>query len=254
MNLLDYKIIIGLPAYNEENVLPELLDKFRYLRKEIGNSLDVLVVNDGSSDSTENILNDYASRYPYIHYISHLENRGLGEAVKTIFGFVLENYDKNDVLITLDADNTHNPRIIPAMINKLKKENLNLVIASRFAQGAKEIGLSLDRKIYSRGATYLLRLFYPISNVRDYSCGYRAYELAYLQKAIDLYQGDLITTSGFECMAEILARFSRIGVAAGEYPLELHYEMKKSKSKMKVTRTIMGYFRLLGRIKKPLYH
>ena len=251
---MDYKIIIGLPAYNEEAVLPELLNKFRRLRTEIGDPLHILVVNDGSIDNTEKILDDYASRYTYIRYISHPVNKGLGEAIKTIFKFVLDNYDKDDVLITLDADNTHNPRIIPLMIDKLKKENLNVVIASRFAQGGKEIGISLDRKIYSRGATYLLKHFFPISNVTDYSCGYRAYELGYLQKAMDLYNGDLITTSGFECMAEILARFSRIGVAAGEYPLELHYEKKKGKSKMKVTKTIMGYFKLLGKIKKPLYH
>ena len=251
---MDYKIVVGLPAYNEGPVLPILLDQFQHLRKEIGPSLDVLVVNDGSSDNTAEILADYASRYPYIKYISHFHNKGLGEAVKTIFRFALDNYDKDDILITLDADNTHNPRIIPAMIDKLKKENLNLVIASRFVRGAKENGVSLDRKIYSRGATILLKLFYPISNVRDYSCGYRAYELGYLQKAIKLYRGNLITTNGFECMAEILTRFSRIGVTAAEYPLELHYEMRKGKSKMKVTRTIMGYFKLLGKIKRPLYH
>lgn len=251
---MDYRIIIGLPAYNEEAVLPQLLDSFHHLRNEIGDSLHILVINDGSSDDTEKILINYNCRYPYIQYISHLQNRGLGEAIKTIFMYALQHYDTEDVLVTLDADNTHNPLIIPKMIEKLKKENLNVVIASRFVQGAKEIGLSLNRKIYSRGATYLLRLFYPISNVRDYSCGYRAYELGYLHKAMKLYNGKLITTSGFECMAEILARFSRIGVAAGEYPLELHYEMKKGKSKMKITKTIVGYINLLRKIKKPLYH
>ncbi|MDD2481943.1 MAG: hypothetical protein PHF82_07435, partial [Lutispora sp.] len=60
------------------------------------------------------------------------------------------------------------------------------------------------------------------------------------------------TSKGFECMAEILARFSKIGVEAGEYPLILEYNLKEGKSKMKVLRTIKGYFSLVHRVKKPI--
>ena len=52
-------------------------------------------------------------------------------------------------------------------------------------------------------------------------------------------------------MAEILARFSKIGVRAGEYPLVLEYNLKEGRSKMKVLRTIKGYFSLVRRVKKP---
>jgi len=86
--------------------------------------------------------------------------------------------------------------------------------------------------------------------VKKYSKGM----LQRLGLAITLYQGDLVTCQGFECMAEILARFSKIGVSAGEYPLILRYNLKKGKSKMKVIRTIMGYFKLLKKVKRPLLH
>lgn len=251
---MDYQVVVGLPAYNEEAVLANLLDDIQQLRDIYGDSLQIVVVNDGSTDGTEGILQNYCARLSGIKYISHLENKGLGEAMKTLFSSILTNGHDEDVLITLDADNTQSPKIIPQLINKLKNEHLDVVIASRFVSGGRELGLSLNRRICSRGATYFLKTFFPIHNVNDYSCGYRAYKLGYLKKAMEAYEGELITTNGFECMAEILARFSRIGVLAGEYPLVLQYHLKKGKSKMKLVRTIMGYFKLLGKIKRPVLH
>lgn len=251
---MNYQVIVGMPAYNEEAVLGKLLDQILQLQPIFEDSLKVYVVNDGSADHTGDILRTYSSRFSCINYLTHFQNKGLGAAIKTLFAAVHDLYGEDDVLVTLDADNTHSPRIIPEMIKKLHEENLDIVIASRFISGAQESGLSLNRKIYSRGATCLLKLFFPIPNVRDYSCGYRAYRIGYLKRAMDLYHGQLITSSGFECMAEILARFSKIGVAAGEYPLNLQYELKVGKSKMKVMRTVMGYFRLVGKVKPPLVH
>lgn len=251
---MNHKVIIGLPAYNEGLVLHQLLDSIQPLREEMGEALEVLVVNDGSTDATEETLQEYSRRYPCINYLTHPVNRGLGAAISTLFTNTVNKYDENDILVTLDADNTHRPEIIPQLVRMLDKEGLDVVIASRFVRGGKEIGLSLPRKICSRGAGMFLRTFFPIPNVKDYSCGFRAYRLSYLKKAMALYNGQIITCSGFECMAEILARFSKIGVSIGEYPLELHYELKKGASKMKLTRTILGYFRLLRVVKKPLAH
>lgn len=251
---MNNKVVIGLPAYNEGAVLPQLLQSMEPLQNSLGAGLEVLVINDGSTDNTEETLQEYARSHSYLKYISHPQNQGLGMAIKTLFSNVINEYKDEDVLITLDADNTHSPDIIPRLLDKLEQEHLDLVIASRFTPGGKEIGLALHRKICSRGAGLLLKTFFPIRNVRDYSCGFRAYKLGYLKKAMELYDGKIITSNGFECMAEILARFSKIGVEVGEYPLELHYELKKGRSKMKLTRTILGYFRLLKVVKKPLVH
>ncbi|MDN4492524.1 glycosyltransferase family 2 protein [Ureibacillus aquaedulcis] len=245
------KIIVGLPAYNEEAALPKLLDKLVVLNNSFEGKFHVVVVNDGSTDQTGVVLEKYASNYPFLSYINHPANKGLGEGMKTLFQYCLDNFDDTDVLITLDADNTHNPNIIPSLVSKLESEHLDLVIASRFTQGGKELGLSLSRKFYSRGAKLFFKLFYPIPNVSDYSCGYRAYQLGYVRKAFDRYQDKLITSNGFECMVEILARFSKIGVKAGEYPLVLEYQLKETASKMKIGKTILGYFKLLPKVKQP---
>ncbi|HWL24588.1 MAG TPA: glycosyltransferase family 2 protein [Ureibacillus sp.] len=245
------KIVVGLPAYNEESALPKLLDKLVVLENHFKENFHIVVVNDGSTDGTRETLQQYEKKYPFLHAIHHPVNKGLGEGMKTLFHYVLAHFNHHDILVTLDADNTHNPNIIPDLVSKLDRDQLDVVIASRFVNGGEEKGLSLSRKFYSRGAKLFFMLFFPISNVRDYSCGYRAYKIGFVRKAFDYYNNELITSNGFECNVEILARFSKIGVKAGEYPLILEYHLKETPSKMRVARTIVGYFKLLTKVKQP---
>jgi dolichol-phosphate mannosyltransferase len=248
---MEYKTVIGLPVYNVEKCIGKLLDRITKLWGILGEGLRIVVVNDGSCDSTESILKQHSEKYPFLHYLNHSTNLGLGKAVETLFYHVSQNYGDEDVLVTLDADNTHNPSIIPSMVEKLKKEGLDIVIASRFAAGGREIGLSLFRKLLSRGASLYCKIAFPIKNIRDYSCGYRAYSIGYLKRMLILYEGNLVESSGFECMVEILGRCSKAGVRVAEYPLVLEYDQKESPSKLKVLKTIMGYFRLWIKIRKP---
>lgn len=245
------KVVVALPAFNEEKGLPKLLDKLIALKLGYEKELHLVIVNDGSSDRTKQILKMYSYEYPFITYLEHRKNKGLGEAMNTLFAYVLSEYDDQDIVVTLDSDNTHNPKIIPEMVSKLETENLDVVIASRFISGGEEIGLSFIRKVYSRGARSFFKLFFPIEQVNDYSCGFRAYRIGYFRNASYLYNDRLITSDGFECMVEILARFSKIGVDAGEYPLVLEYNLKETPSKMNVKKTIVGYFKLLKKVKAP---
>lgn len=245
------RFVIGLPAYNEENNISKLLDRIHLIKPALGEQLNVLIVNDGSTDKTEEILKQYSSMHDYISYINHPQNMGLGCAISTLLNYAAKNLDDQDVLITFDADNTHNPNIIPYMINSLINDNLDIVIASRFTKGGKEIGLSWIRKAYSRGAMVFCKLIFHIHNVNDYSCGYRAYNIGYLKKLMAVYGENVISSKGFECMVEILAKAGKIGVKAGECPLVLEYNLKQGQSKMNVKKTIMGYMRLAFKVRKP---
>ncbi|WP_028552629.1 glycosyltransferase family 2 protein [Paenibacillus sp. UNC451MF] len=243
------KLIVGLPAFNEGSVLPILLLKLESLRARLNDPLHIIVVDDGSTDDTAAILREYAAIIPDMRVLTHSNNRGLGEAMNTLFDHIATHYDYDDILVTLDADNTHNPSIIPYLIAKLRQDELDMVVASRYADGGKELGLAWYRKLFSRGARWFFKLFFPIANVNDYSSGFRCYQVGFLLKAMTYYNGRMITSSGFECMAEIMARFSQMGVRAGEFPLILEYHLKESKSKMKIWRTVIGYFRLLKKVK-----
>ena len=244
-------VIVGLPAYNEEAALPRLFGRLQELRQKLGGELKVVAVNDGSEDETGRILEDMAKTCPYLVYLKHEKNKGLGNAVKTLLEYVCNNsFADEDIFVLMDADNTHNPDIIPSMTKKLKEENHDLVIASRFAKGGKEIGVSLARKLISRGAMVFFKIFFPIKNINDYSCGFRAYNIGYLKEAAKIYGGNLVTANGFECMAEILVKLRKIGVKAAECPLVLEYNLKKGKSKIKIFKTVWGYLKLLG-LKTP---
>lgn len=242
------KVLIGLPAYNEEAGIGNLLRTISRYRNLSRYNINVLVVNDGSKDKTAQIVKLYAKEHKYVTLVEHPENKGLGEAVKTILRYAIENQEDDDILVTMDADNTHSPYLIESMVGTLISHRLDLVVASRFTKGGFELGLNSLRKLYSRGAMFFFKVFFRIRNLNDYSSGFRAYRIGIIKEAQKRWR-ELITTNGFDCMAEIAAKFSRMKIRAGEIPLILNYGAKDGESKMKVAKTIRGYFSLLGKVR-----
>jgi len=154
----------------------------------------------------------------------------------------------DDIIVTMDADNTHTPGLLPRMINTLEGGN-DVVIASRYQPGARVVGLSPWREFLSTGMRWLFQILLPIRGVRDYSCGYRAYRASILRRAFDLWGEAFISQSGFSCMVDILLKLNRLGAVMTEVPLVLHYENKRGKSKMNVSKTIRETLRLAWREK-----
>ena len=95
---------------------------------------------------------------------------------------------------------------------------------------------------------FFFKLFFPIKNLNDYSSGFRAYRAGIIRQALEEWD-ELVTTNGFDCMAEIAAKLSKMAIRAGEVPLILRYELKKGASKMKVAQTVKGYFSLLAKVR-----
>ncbi len=236
--------LIAVPVYNEQEAVVALMDGLNNLKPFWREPFRVLFVDDGSDDATPSLLTLLAAENDNVAVVTHPENLGLGAAVGTIIDYALASLGLEDALVTMDGDDTHDPQLIPEMVRKLREEGLDFVVASRFARGGREIGLKAYRRLLSRGASAFCRLFFPIPNVRDYSSGFRAYRVEFLRRARSRW-GALVTTSGFDCMAEILAKASRMGPAAGECPLVLRYDRKRGKSKMRILRTIGRYLRLL---------
>ncbi|UWG96916.1 glycosyltransferase family 2 protein [Dehalobacter sp. DCM] len=247
-NSNEFKVMIGLPAYNEAGGILNLLKSITAFRSISQYEIQVVVVDDGSKDSTAQIVETYSREHDHVTLVRHSGNKGLGEAVKTIMHYAITHLKDNDVLVTMDADNTHNPLLIESMVTTLDKRDLDLVVASRFTPGGYELGLKTLRKLFSRGAMIFFKVFFPIRNMNDYSSGYRAYRVKTIKQAQTRWR-DLITTNGFDCMAEIAAKFSRMEIKAAEVPLVLNYQQKEGSSKMNVSKTVKGYFSLLGRVR-----
>jgi dolichol-phosphate mannosyltransferase len=240
----DIMTYIVLPAYNEEAGLEKLLSNIKPVMDFASLKYQVIVVNDGSKDRTLEIAQRQSGALP-IQIINHERNKGLGEALKAGVGKAQEIARHDDIIITMDADNTHPPDLIPMMISKIE-DGYDLVIASRFVKGAKEFGLSLHRKALSRGASLLMRTLFPTKNVKDYTCGYRAYRAAIIQKAVAEYGDMFIRERGFNAIVEILLNLRSQSLRACEVPLILHYDWKEGASKMPVLKTILRYVALIA--------
>jgi dolichol-phosphate mannosyltransferase len=233
------RVIIVLPAYNEEGGLEKVVFAIKAAMEEASLRYSIVIVNDGSKDRTLEIAQKQSSLLP-VQVIDHGTNRGLGEALKTGLEEAQRLSRPNDIIVTMDADNTHPPDLIPLMVAKID-QGYELVIASRFVKGAKEFGLCAHRKLLSRGASILFRILFPIENVKDYTCGYRAYKATILQKAFAEFGTDIIQEVGFNSIVEILLKIRGQGLRACELPLSLHYDQKQGPSKMPILKTIIRY-------------
>jgi len=242
---------IALPAYNEERSLPGLLPRYVALNTALGARgarLRVLVVDDGSRDGTAAVASGFRDRLA-LEVIPHGVNRGLGAALRTGITAALARAEDGDLVGTMDADDTHDPALFVPMWDRLEAERADLVIASRYAPGGREIGLTPLRRVLSRGASTLLTLVTPVRGARDYTCGFRLYRASLLRRAAAAWGERLIEEAGFTCMAELLLKLGRGGARVAESPLVLRYDRKEGASKMKMTRTIARYFALARRIR-----
>ena len=240
----DVMIYVVLPTYNEESGLEKLVFELKAVMEAASLQYEIVIVNDGSKDGTLEIAQKLSDSVP-VQVIDHGSNRGLGEALKSGLGKVQRISKPEDIIITMDADNTHPPDLISLMITKIN-EGYNLVVASRFVKGAREFGLRAHRKLLSRGASLLFRTLFPIKNIKDYTCGYRAYQAGLIQKAFAEYGDSFIREKGFNSIAEILLKLRSEKLRACEVPLLLHYDRKKGPSKMPVVKTILRYGTLLA--------
>lgn len=247
------RIIVALPAYNEEGCLPPLLDQFKELFDSLPSEHDpiVIVVNDGSKDGTARVTEEAAAKLP-VKLINHEKNKGLGEAIKTgLRAAMEESTSDEDMIICMDADNTHPPCHVREMIEALN-QGADLVIASRYRKGSKQHGVPLRRQLLSLGALVVFKILLPLPGVRDYTCGFRAYRAGIIRKAFDVYGDGIITRNGFACTDQLLVHIAAMGgVTMREVPFILRYDLKEGESKLDLGTTISETFRLLfeGRAK-----
>jgi dolichol-phosphate mannosyltransferase len=237
-------IIITL-AYNEEQNIGLLMENI--LAMGYGrDAYQVIVVDDGSRDATVNIVGAFADKMP-ITIIRHSNNQGVGAAFRTGFDVALHLADPDDVIVTMEADNTSDLAILPEMVHRVASGTSELVLASCYTRGGGIEGTNLWRKFLSWSANLLLVLAFPIRNVKTYSSFYRAYRASVLRRAIDAYDGKLIEEPGFVCMVEVLVKMHWLGIRISEVPMVLKIELRKGSSKMRILNTIRGYIRFISK-------
>lgn len=233
-------IHILLPAYNEESALEKLSSRISSILT--GKyEYEILVVDDGSTDDTSSILQKLSNTYP-IRVLTHEYNKGFADTMFDGLRELSRTSADNDFIVTMDCDNTHDPKYITSAVKKMA-EGYDIVLMSRFQRGGGESGLTFFRAFISHCANRLMRMSFPIKGAKEYSCGYRVYRVAAIKKALDVFKDNFITLKkwGFVATVEILIKLRMIGCKMGEVPFILRYGRKKSISKNSIVKSIIGY-------------
>lgn len=233
-----------LPAYNEALNLPSLLKRIAAAGG-TSPAPRVLVIDDGSSDDTSGVARAAAGRL-VVDVVRHDHNRGLAAAVKTGIREVCRRAADDDTVVIMDADDSHPPELVPVMVRQLDL-GCQIVIASRFAPGGREVGVPWHRRFLSRAASLIFRGIWRIRGIRDYTTGFRAYRANVLKRLWALHDERLIETTGFSVMTEILVKARPLRPRIAEVPLVLRYDLKRGSSKMRFMATIRDYARLIRR-------
>lgn len=237
------KLWIVLPAFNEEQDLPHLLQRIDEAMEEANIGFEVLLVDDGSTDDTRSIAETWSQKLP-LRVLRHTKNQGLGATLRDGLRWASELAQPSDVIVTLDADNSHTPELIVRML-RLVREGHDVVVASRFRAGSRVRGLPLNRRVLSRAAAVLFKLLFPIKGIRDYTSGYRAYRAHVLQDVI-AEDPAFFDQEGFQVMVDVLLKLRRKrDLVFGEAPLILRYDHKQGASKMAIWATIKGSLGLI---------
>lgn len=240
-------IYILLPAYNEVDALRPLTEKIDATMRGAGLAYQVVAVDDGSRDGTGALLEELRQRLP-IHVITHKVNRGLGETIRDGLEYVAEVGGRGDVVVRMDCDDTHEPRYIVEMVEKLRA-GYEVVIASRYAPGGGQIGVDWYRRTISRCANLLMKTCFPMRGVWEYTSGFRAYRVALIQDGLAIFENRFIDLKGmgFTGTVEKLIKCRMLGARVTEHGFVLRYDQKSGPSKVLTSLTTLGYLVLIAK-------
>jgi len=246
-------IHVVVPAYNEALNIAKMIEGIRERILPLGLRHRVLVVDDGSTDGTAEVCSKASKPESPVDVVSHPTNLGPGTAFRTGFLEVLKGSQPLDLVITMEADQTSDPRVLPRMLHRVWEEGDSIVLASCYLYGGGIRGTSLHRIGLSHIANGLMKKALGLSGLATLSSFYRVYQVSALRALYERYGARFITTRGFECMVEILYRSAALGLRISEVPMVLEGGRRTGRSKMPLLRTAFSYLRLallarLGRL------
>ncbi len=187
------KIAILIPAYNEEAYIRDVAKKC------IPYNMDIIIVDDGSSDNTVSIIKNIPQpKNCKIVLIKHPKNLGKGQSLKTGFNYVIKNNYTG--VITIDADGQHDTGEILKFLKKLQEENPDIIVGNRLKNTKDMPFIRLATNVFTSWVISLL----AGKKIRDVQSGYR-YISSNILKKIDLETGN------FDTEPEILLKASWLG-------------------------------------------
>ncbi len=200
------RLLVSVATYNEAENIKALLEAIRQHAKHA----DILVVDDASPDGTGRIVEDLAKSDPRIRIIHRPGKQGLGTAMlRAMQHAITQRYD---LLLTMDADFSHHPFYIPAILSGMQEKDV--MIGSRYVTGGGVRNWPVSRRIISWGVNLLVRGMFGL-RAKDTSGAFRCYRVAMLANA-GLHRMESL---GYSFLEELLHRCNLAGARIGETPI-----------------------------------
>jgi glycosyltransferase involved in cell wall biosynthesis len=201
------KILVCIPAYNEEKNIGNIVRKAR------NHADEVIVCNDGSTDNTAKFaLQEGAS------VINHTKNYGYGKTIRTLFQEALER--KADIIVTIDSDGQHDPEQIPIIVEPILKNGFDVVIGSRFIVNKHDVRIPFYRSFGIKTITKFTKQA-SYKNLTDAQSGFRGYS----RHAIETMN---LVEDGMQISTEILLRAGSNKLDITEVPVTISYDVENS--------------------------
>lgn len=207
------RLLIIIATYNERENLPKLVQQLEELLPEA----HLLVIDDGSPDGTGQWCDERMATDPRLNVIHRPGKMGLGSATVTGFRYGLEHDADYELLATLDADFSHEPKSLVQLVEFLasdEKQEFGLAIGSRYIPGGAIENWPFLRHVSSRAVNLVARVLLGLKT-KDNSGAFRVYRASTL-RAIDVNK---IESASFAYLEEILWRIRKQGIAMKELPI-----------------------------------
>ncbi len=200
------RVAVLIPTYNERESLPGVVARVRASVP----SADVVVLDDNSPDGTGRLADELAAADAHVHVLHRPGKAGLGRAYLAGFDWAMQaGYD---AVVEMDADGSHQPEQLPALLAALA--DADLVIGSRWVRGGAVRNWPLRRKVLSVGANVYTKVMLGM-HVNDATAGYRAYRTSAL-RTVGL---DGVESQGYCFQVDLTRRAVRAGLRVVEVPI-----------------------------------
>ncbi len=227
---MDPTLSIVIPALDEERTLPTVVDELlATLRPEF--ALEILVVDDGSSDGTPAVLEELRMRVPELRCFRHPRPRGKGAAVRTGIGEA-----RGEILLIQDADLEYQPRDIPALLRPILDGYADAVYGSRFASPERAINFFWHTQANAL-ITGFTNLLYN-TNFTDVYTGYKAIRAKWVQPLH-------LVESSFAIEAELTAKMRRTGARFYEVPIRYRARSYAEGKKIRLRHAVAAFCAVL---------
>ena len=200
------RILISVATYNERDNLTPLV---REIRQAVP-AADVLVIDDNSPDGTGDLADRLAVDDPHVRVMHRAGKLGLGTAILAGMRYAMD--EGYDYLLNMDADFSHHPRYLPAIVAGMSRNDV--MIGSRYVKGGGTANWPLSRQMMSWGVGLVVRVLMRIP-ARDTSGAYRCYRVSKLRQA----HLEKLRSRGYSFQQEVLYRCRKAGCKIGETPI-----------------------------------